>query len=254
MIVFVFTNYITLQKRMAIKRKLILKKNNSEKTIVHVDDKERDSNEILDHSDLLIDNIKLKVYTSSLQRVTDTVKTFKCDECPIVFATQASLERHIKVHKKGGNYKCPECHIALSCKSALRRHMFVHANQKPFACNECGKTFVQREILSRHLLIHTGVKPYSCPHCDRSFAQRVNLKHHINRQHLEVPKIKEYPCHLCPKRFQHASGLSRHLASHGGLAFQCSECERTFGDRSSIKRHILNVHGKGRFEKSKSHN
>lgn len=197
---------------------------------------------------------KSKACTNPLQRVTDTLKTFKCNSCPIVFSTKASLERHLKVHEKGGNYQCPQCQIALSCNSALRRHMYVHAKQKPFACEVCGKTFVQKEILTRHLLIHSGVRPHACPHCERSFSQRINLRHHINRQHLEVPKIQQYPCHLCPKSFQHASGLSRHLASHGGLAFQCSECERTFGDRSSIKRHIANVHGNGRFEKSKQPN
>lgn len=192
--------------------------------------------------------------TNAPQRVTDTLKTFKCGHCPIVFSTHASLERHLKVHKKGGNNQCPECHIVLSCNSALRRHMFVHAKNKPFACNECGKRFVQREILTRHMLTHSGIRPHACPHCERSFAQRVNLRNHIDRYHSEVPKIDQFPCHLCPKRFKHASGLSRHLASHGGIAFQCSECDRTFGDRSSIKRHILNVHGNGRFKKSKTCN
>ncbi|XP_061391388.1 zinc finger protein 782 [Musca vetustissima] len=185
--------------------------------------------------------------TYSVQRQTDTPKTFKCNSCPMVFSTNASLERHLRTHRKGEetgvSFQCPECQVVVSCASALRRHMYVHCEEKPFICSECGRSFVQKEILKRHMQTHTGVKPYQCEHCDRSFAQRINLKQHINRHHTEEPQIQQYSCHLCPKRFNHASGLSRHLASHSGVAFQCSECDRTFGDRSSIKRHIANKHG-----------
>uniref|UniRef100_A0A1I8NDY2 Zinc-finger double domain protein n=1 Tax=Musca domestica TaxID=7370 RepID=A0A1I8NDY2_MUSDO len=194
-----------------------------------------------------------KTYT--LQRQTDTPKTFKCNSCPMVFSTNTSLERHLRTHRKGEetgvSFQCPECQVVVSCASALRRHMYVHCEEKPFICSECGRSFVQKEILKRHMQTHTGVKPYQCEHCDRSFAQRINLKQHINRHHTDEPQIQQHSCHLCPKRFNHASGLSRHLASHSGVAFQCSECDRTFGDRSSIKRHIANKHGGGVFKEPK---
>ncbi|XP_075148261.1 uncharacterized protein LOC142222157 [Haematobia irritans] len=195
----------------------------------------------------------VKTFNTVKQRISDTPKTFKCTSCPMVFSTQASFERHLRTHRKGEasgvSFQCPECHIVVSCASALRRHMFVHREEKPFVCEECGKAFVQREILKRHMQTHTGIKPFSCEHCGRAFAQRINLKQHINRTHSNGPR-KQYSCHLCPKRFNHASGLSRHLAAHNGVAFQCTECERTFGDRSSIKRHIVNKHGVGNFVKA----
>ncbi|XP_065371513.1 zinc finger and SCAN domain containing protein 4D [Calliphora vicina] len=197
-----------------------------------------------------------KTYVNPLQRSTDTPKIFKCDDCPMVFSTKSSLERHLRTHRKvektGVTFQCPECRIVVSCSSALRRHMYVHCDEKPFSCNVCEKSFVQKEILKRHMQTHTGIKPHQCPHCERSFAQRVNLTHHINRIHLEQPRIQQHPCHLCTKRFNHASGLSRHLASHSGVAFQCSECDRTFGDRSSVKRHIINMHRNIKKENVKS--
>ncbi|XP_023300602.2 zinc finger protein 652-B [Lucilia cuprina] len=193
------------------------------------------------------ETILTKTYVNPFQRSTDTPKTFKCDDCPMVFSTKPSLERHLRTHRKVGKsgviFQCPECQIVVSCSSALRRHMYVHCEVKPFACNICDKAFVQREILKRHMQTHTGIKPHQCPQCDRSFAQRISLTEHINRTHLDEPRIQRHACHLCPKRFNHASGLSRHLASHSGVAFQCSECDRTFGDRSSVKRHIINTHG-----------
>ncbi|KAM7363980.1 uncharacterized protein ACRADG_000685 [Cochliomyia hominivorax] len=196
-----------------------------------------------------------KTYVNPNQRNTDTPKIFKCKDCPMVFSTKPSFERHLRTHQKleksGITYQCPECRIVVSCSSALRRHMNVHCDEKPFACFECGKTFVQKEILKRHMQTHTGIKPHQCPHCERAFAQRINLTQHINRTHLEEPRIKFHSCHLCPKRFNHASGLSRHLTTHSGISFQCSECDRAFGDRSSIKRHIVSMHSNVKKDETK---
>uniref|UniRef100_A0A1A9W834 Protein krueppel n=1 Tax=Glossina brevipalpis TaxID=37001 RepID=A0A1A9W834_9MUSC len=188
-----------------------------------------------------------KTYSKPLRyAITNTAKTFKCEDCPMAFSTKTSMERHAQVHRKtvltGISYQCPECQIVLSCSSALKRHMVAHSAHKPFTCGECGKSFSQKEILKRHQFTHTDQKPHPCPHCDKSFSQRLYLTQHVNRHHLEQPRVQQYCCHLCPKRFIHASGLSRHLATHNGVAFQCSKCNRTFGDRSSVRRHIIKIH------------
>lgn len=164
----------------------------------------------------------------------------------MAFSTKTSMERHAQVHRKtvltGISYQCPDCQIVLSCSSALKRHMVAHSAHKPFTCAECGKSFSQKEILKRHQFTHTDHKPHPCPHCEKSFSQRLYLTQHVNRHHLEQPRVQQYCCHLCPKRFIHASGLSRHLATHNGVAFQCTKCNRTFGDRSSVRRHIIKIH------------
>uniref|UniRef100_A0A1B0BSJ3 Protein krueppel n=1 Tax=Glossina palpalis gambiensis TaxID=67801 RepID=A0A1B0BSJ3_9MUSC len=188
-----------------------------------------------------------KTYSKPLRySITNTAKTFKCEDCPMAFSTKTSMERHAQVHKKtvltGISYQCPDCQIVLSCSSALKRHMVAHSAHKPFKCGECGKSFSQKEILKRHQFTHTDLKPHPCPHCEKSFSQRLYLTQHVNRHHLEQPRVQQYCCHLCPKRFIHASGLSRHLATHNGVAFQCSKCNRTFGDRSSVRRHIIKIH------------
>lgn len=42
----------------------------------------------------------------------------------------------------------------------------------------------------------------------------------------------------------HASGLSRHLITHTSHSYDCMVCNRSFSDRSALKRHIIGVHEK----------
>ncbi|KAH8381788.1 hypothetical protein KR009_000207 [Drosophila setifemur] len=179
-------------------------------------------------------------------RVTDTLKTFECQMCPVAFATEKMLTRHLNVHIKAlkngkcGPMKCPICELQLSCSSSLKRHMIIHTGLKPFKCSECDQSFSQREVLKRHMDTHTGAKRHKCPHCSSCFAQKSNLHQHIGRVHLG--KAHTHKCHLCQRSFNHVSGLSRHLVTHAGVMFACKECGRQFNDRSAVQRHVQTVH------------
>ncbi|EDW68256.1 uncharacterized protein [Drosophila virilis] len=179
-------------------------------------------------------------------RASDTLKTFQCQLCPIAFATEKTLSRHLSTHIKtlkngtGGALKCPVCQLQLSCASSLKRHMIIHTGLKPYKCDECELSFSQREVLKRHMDTHTGAKRHQCPHCDTCFAQKTNLQQHINRMHMEGER--QHKCHLCKRSFNHVSGLSRHLVAHAGVTFACKECGRQFNDRSAVQRHVQNVH------------
>ncbi|KAH8417713.1 hypothetical protein KR222_004694 [Zaprionus bogoriensis] len=181
-------------------------------------------------------------------RVSDTLKSFQCQLCPIAFGTEKSLSRHLSTHIKtlkngtGGALKCPVCQLQLSCASSLKRHMVIHTGLKPYKCEECDLSFSQREVLKRHMDTHTGQKRHQCPHCSVCFAQKTNLQQHINRMHVEGPAQGQHKCHLCHRTFSQVSGLSRHLVMHAGVTYSCKECGRTFNDPSALKRHFQIVH------------
>lgn len=169
------------------------------------------------------------------------------------FTTENSLNRHLNVHEKaqqkGEEFQCTVCHIVVASRWTLSRHMLTHTGDKPFRCDECGKSFAQREVLKRHQQTHLDEKKHKCNDCEASFTQRVNLINHIKRMHSGLPVSAEFKCHLCPKKFLHASGLSRHLISHTGMSFKCEECGKVFSEKSSLKRHILLVHNAKQLKK-----
>ncbi|XP_045465913.1 zinc finger protein 2-like [Harmonia axyridis] len=166
------------------------------------------------------------------------LEIFKCPNCPKSFSRRIQLRRHESVHMQQRGFSCGICEKWFPTKSALTRHERIHTGERPFQCEVCQKSFAQKEILFRHLMTHTGQKPYNCPHCPKGFTQKEPLRVHL-RSHVVTDEsdIQLHYCSLCPKIFCHASGLSRHLVTHTGKTFKCQECDKTFTDKSSLKRH-----------------
>lgn len=166
------------------------------------------------------------------------LKVFLCPDCPKSFSRRIQLRRHASVHVQQRGYSCGICEKWFPTRSALIRHERIHTGERPFKCNVCQKSFAQKEILFRHLMTHTGEKPYNCPHCPKGFTQKEALRTHM-RTHTSInpEDIQLHRCTLCPKVFCHASGLSRHLVTHAGRTYQCGHCDKTFTDKSSLRRH-----------------
>ncbi|XP_076251675.1 uncharacterized protein LOC143190942 [Rhynchophorus ferrugineus] len=168
------------------------------------------------------------------------LKVFQCPDCPKAFARRIQLRRHASVHMQQRGFSCGICEKWFPTRSALVRHERIHTGERPFQCEVCLKSFAQKEILYRHLMTHTGQRPYTCPHCPKGFNQREQLKIHIKTHANADPNdIQLHYCSLCPKVFCHASGLSRHLLTHTGKTFKCKDCEKSFTDKSSLRRHHI---------------
>lgn len=166
------------------------------------------------------------------------LKIFQCPDCPKSFSRRIQLRRHASVHMQQRGFSCGICEKWFPTRSALVRHERIHTGERPFQCEVCQKSFAQKEILFRHLMTHTGQKPYNCPHCPKGFTQKEPLRIHL-RSHMNPnpSDIQLHYCTLCPKVFCHASGLSRHLVTHTGKVFRCGDCDKSFTDKSSLRRH-----------------
>lgn len=166
------------------------------------------------------------------------LKIWQCPNCPKAFARRIQLNRHSSVHMQQRGFTCNVCEKWFPTRSALVRHERIHTGEKPFECGICKRCFAQKEVLFRHLMTHSGEKPYQCTHCDKGFTQREALRSHM-RQHIKPnpADIQLHRCSLCPKMFCHASGLSRHLLTHTGKTFKCRDCDKSFSDKSSLRRH-----------------
>lgn len=162
----------------------------------------------------------------------------QCPDCPKAFSRRIQLRRHASVHMQQRGFSCGICEKWFPTRSALIRHERIHTGERPFQCEVCQKSFAQKEILYRHLMTHTGQKPYNCPHCPKGFTQKEPLRVHMRTHTNPTPTdIQLHHCTLCPKVFCHASGLSRHLVTHTGKTFKCRDCDKSFTDKSSLRRH-----------------
>ncbi|KAH8336991.1 hypothetical protein KR059_010152 [Drosophila kikkawai] len=100
----------------------------------------------------------------------------QCKLCPKTFATNAELERHMKVKH------CREKLIgpcALNgCKKmfAFKHHMVRHQNashlKSTHICEVCNKEMLTMAHLRSHMLLHKGTVSYKCPECDRLYLRR----------------------------------------------------------------------------------
>ncbi|XP_043214713.1 zinc finger protein 184-like [Amphibalanus amphitrite] len=90
----------------------------------------------------------------------------KCNSCPKVFTTLASLRNHrLRMHNDGEpvsvtnaakhEYECAECHVTYTSYKIHLRHMRLHedkaAGRLSHRCSTCGASFLTGTLLSHHV-------------------------------------------------------------------------------------------------------
>ena len=131
----------------------------------------------------------------------------------------------------------------------LSRHLKTHTGEQSDKCQFCEKSFSNNANLQRHIRsTHQDEKPYDCPYCGESTQTEINLRGHIKRNHKDERK-----CEYCDKRFINIGNVRRHIrmVHDGERNYQCSQCERKFQQRSSLKMHTR-THEKHRKKHTKA--
>ena len=103
-------------------------------------------------------------------------KVWKCNECPMTFRTQESLNAHTKFAKKKVKFPCMHCSSMSFCTlNSLGKHM-----------NQAHQDKLCEEVCSLHPETGTGNDykdpqnegKFDCPDCSMTFTYRQNLKRH----------------------------------------------------------------------------
>ena len=220
-----------------------------------------------------------------LEKEGDQSKDHKCDICSYSSVRKNELARHISsVHEKNKPHKCLVCDYSCSANSTLKIHVeSVHEGKKPFHCSFCDYSCSINSTLKNHVeSVHERKKPFRCSICDARFSRKSSMKIHIREVHEKTlshtcqicsyssarkTNLKEHiervhegktshTCHICSySSARNQSDLSRHISMvhEKNKPHTCSMCDSSFAVKSSLTRHIVEVHEENNQKKFMCH-
>ena len=118
-----------------------------------------------------------------------------------------------------------------------------------FNCDICGMDFSNASVLKTHKLRRHNKEPtfWMCTHCGKQFKCQKNMKDHVRKIHEksefkdDIQQKKE--CEYCKKSIT-ATYYDSHVNTQhlGYKPFKCDQCDKVYGNKTILKRHILNAH------------
>lgn len=183
---------------------------------------------------------------------------FVCTICRKSYKLKSSLKQHMRSHfgNLKGNLKCEICEMKFSRKAELIEHKLRHPESPPHICEVCGKLFLHEKDLREHHISHSDDRPFECFNCGTCYKRKSHLSRHIsngcsgqpcNRRSRVKNSGNEFICNVCSKVCKSQKLLLLHNISHTGEKnFQCSQCQKQFGQSGALYRHIRTVHGGAR--------
>ncbi|XP_055541210.1 zinc finger protein 665-like [Wyeomyia smithii] len=161
-----------------------------------------------------------------------------CEKCDAVFKSREGRRVHmILKHSAGQTYRCQECPMIFARKANLRLHMSTHG-QRPHVCSVCGKSFARIESLRTHeQRCATGYRGLFCDECGKRFRKQELLDKHVQQGHPE----KEHVCGHCGQSFETKRALSHHVRVHEGQ-HRCSHCTLQFVTVKALQNHERSRH------------
>ncbi|XP_017028080.2 uncharacterized protein [Drosophila kikkawai] len=206
----------------------------------------------------------------------------KCqvEGCMFRFKSPATLEYHGRCHNglpsSSQPMICPECKSSdFSNWNCLHTHLWrTHQiDMELYCCQLCSfKTPIYSRLVNTHAKIHSEERNYKCEQCGKGFKNTKQLKNHrrLHRtQGLGMGKpgqaeqeqqqqlggsapgtdaaVLMHRCEDCGAAFKQRKTLREHLCKERNEQLECSECQRVFGSKSSLRLHLRTHQERKRF-------
>uniref|UniRef100_A0A5S6QBT9 C2H2-type domain-containing protein n=1 Tax=Trichuris muris TaxID=70415 RepID=A0A5S6QBT9_TRIMR len=132
---------------------------------------------------------------------------------------------------------CEICKRTFSKREFLELHKIAHTDDVPYACKFCPRKFKWQYNLQKHMTTHGSRGNFKCTECNQVFYSQARVDVHYKARHPGRPK--DQICPLCEVAFSEKESLAKHMRSHGGSLFPCSECDKKFVDENFLLRHMF---------------
>nr|CAI5867017.1 unnamed protein product [Callosobruchus analis] len=179
-------------------------------------------------------------------------KVHECTECTYktVFISQlrGHMAKHPDVAHKYITNRCIYCNKTFASTRSLNDHIvkthpdfIASVKSKIHECTQCTyKTTISKRI-REHLNNHIFIR---CIYCNDTFVSKPSLDDHIVKRHpdfIASVSRKIHECTNCTFKTIRASRFKEHIKGHR-LTNNCSYCNKTFINKSSLDDHIIKAH------------
>ncbi|XP_055697605.1 zinc finger protein 271-like [Phlebotomus papatasi] len=211
----------------------------SSETLIYVCNEEAQdqAKNIRDHENL--QNLESSVPEGAPGSLQSPKVQFPCHLCHQNFSRKSLLKLHRKSHQLSKPYNCKECSSGFNNLDNFLLHMVTHKTP-PVRCPTCKVEFQRRSSIRGHIKLHFKSENLTCAKCEGVFSFQMDLQEH-SKECLgkeRVPAEKPFECSVCQKTFGKKSVLNRHLLIHTGKKpFRCDICRQTFTQKSSLVVH-----------------
>ena len=181
------------------------------------------------------------------------IKDFSCELCDEWFVTSGNLLVHKVTHTDARPFQCNVCHMAFKLMPTLKNHTKIHQERvRNHACNYCQKLFYDNTNMKLHEKTHSKENPHTCPVCEKLFAQISYLKTHLDRCHYDEGDVMAFKCVICKKGYPKQYLLNRHMkcnkvksptSSKDINAHECDNCNKSFKKKYALIKHRQGEHG-----------
>ncbi|XP_058056692.1 zinc finger and BTB domain-containing protein 17-like [Anopheles bellator] len=208
---------------------------------------------------------RAKFRTRSLlayHNATHTQRPFCCNLCTKTYRTVFTLKAHMKQHSRTPAYQCEFCPKAFNSDTCWKIHIRTHKGEKPFPCSICGRTFGTPYNRKVHEMRHQNKRDYQCDKCPKGFFSPKELRTHQIR-HIKVglrtfPQITEQLQKMGTAKEELLSKAEGFINDHlyetvekqCPKQFSCSDCYKSFHDKSQLRLHVKRMHSAASLGKS----
>ena len=220
-------------------------------------------------------SLPIKNVAGHLSAAHDIGLTERCEYCDF-HATLGILSKHEEQeHLLKGNRQrrsCPHCKLRI-VNGRLPYHMSLWHPEKieKFICHDCGKVFDMEVFLKRHQSFNHDPKGFITCHICSKEVRREKMNRHLSLYHdvgltrkckdcdfiSTLRKLKDHilqnhnskvECDICHEVFKTSVIKQHKRQAHIIGRVKCDQCHMTFGNKSSVKQHVMRVHEKEKHE------